>query len=202
MARLQDDLWIRQGHPIRVEWMGWYSDTLRLSRAGWQMATQDNYFDDSMGVILRHPQGLVGRGRMGGYRRLRDVMLQDFRYGVEAMNHAVIHIEFMSHEKNLRIVSSAEPFQAMQWRDMEPVETSINMREWRMDELTLFRQIAAPVEKELIVAPEDVQRTLDLILKAQEPGMRDIRARDRRREREQGQEVRQVHAQIITLKAA
>lgn len=202
MALSRDELWIRQGHPIHVEWMGWYSDTLRLSRAGWQMATQDNYFDDTMDVIFRHPQGLVGRGRMSGYRHMRDVMLQDFRHGIDAMNRAVISVEFMAHEKNLRIVGGIEPFQGMRWRDMEPVETSVNLREWRVHELALFREIAAPVEKELIVAPEDVQRTLDLILKAQEPGMRDIRARDRRREKEREQEVRQVHAQIITLKAA
>lgn len=72
----------------------------------------------------------------------------------------------------------------------------------RIEQAVAQGQLFAPVPEaqELIVDPQDVQAMLDQILKVQAPIRKEIRERDRRRDR--AIEARQVHAQIITLKAA
>lgn len=47
--------------PFPVEWAGWESTTTRLQYGGWQIATQQNYVDQTYRFVLRHAQlDLVG----------------------------------------------------------------------------------------------------------------------------------------------
>ena len=198
MAHSQADVLIRQGHPIRVEWMGWSSDTYKLSRMGWEMATHEDYMRDSMEVVFHHRQsGVMAKGGLRGYRGLHGSMMRDLRYN----GGDGIDISFMQFINNTIFKAISEPMTSMQWVDMEPVDSFMDMREWRPSELSLFRKLATPIEQELIVDPEDVQSMLDQILKVQGGMRKEIRARDRKRERDAPEE-RQIHAQIISLKAA
>lgn len=203
MAHSQADILIRQGHPIRVEWMGWISDTYRLSRCGWDMATYEDIMNDSMNVVFHNRNlGVVAKGGLRGYRHLHSAMVSDFRYAVDRLENSLINIEYMTFDKNLFIQSISDPFASFNWVDGEPTDALMNMREWRASDLTLFRKLASPVEQELIVDPECVQSMLDQILKIQGPMRKEIRARDKRRERDGEVQSKQIHAQIISLKAA
>jgi hypothetical protein len=85
--------------------------------------------------------------------------------------------------------------------DTDPI--AVEVAEGELHRLPLFAELFAnrPETQELIVEPEDVQQLLDKIVRLQAPGMREIRARDRKRKNSEPA-IKQVHAQIITLKAA
>lgn len=203
MAHSQADILIRQGHPIHVEWLGWSSDTYRLSRAGWDMATNENYMNDSMEVVFHNRQlGLIAKGELRGYRDMHSRMLSDIRFGFNLPKHCLISIQYLRAKSDVYIQSISEPFANFNWVDAEPIDSVLNMRQWRASELTLFRRLAEPVQQELIVDPECVQSMLDQILKIQSPMRKEIRARYRRREIEDDMQSKQIHAQIISLKAA
>ncbi len=202
MALSQADAFIRQGHPIRVEWLGWSSDTYRLSRSGWDLATHENYMNDSMSVVLHNRQlGLIAEGDLLGYRGMHMRMVSDFRSAIGMLDNAIIQIKYMQIANKTYIQSNLEPFANFNWVDAEPTDSIMSKREWKVSDVTLFRKLAAPVEQELIVDPECVQSMLDQILKIQGPMRKDIRARDRKREENEVQ-TKQIHAQIISLKAA
>ncbi len=202
MALSQADKFIRQGHPIRVEWLGWSSDTYRLSRSGWEIATHENYMNDSMGIVFHNRNlGLIAEGELRGYRGLHSRMISDSRFSFEAFDNSIINIKYLQSSKSLFIQSMSEPFANFNFVDAEPIESIMNMREWKASDLTLFRKLAAPVEQELIVDPECVQSMLDQILKIQGPMRKEIRVRDKKRDRD-AVESKQIHAQIISLKVA
>jgi hypothetical protein len=45
--------------PIKVHWAGWESDTLRLSRAGWDISVDQDIARDVLRIALRHTEGKV-----------------------------------------------------------------------------------------------------------------------------------------------
>lgn len=181
--------------------MGWESDTYTLSRHGWDMATNNGYLNDTLEVILHNRQlGVVAGGELHGYRDLAHSLHDRSRYVGDMLKHAVINMRYLQHKNHLVVRSTEEPFVNMSWVDMRPSHTFVS-REYRVDEIGLFKQLATPVEQELIVDPECVQSMLDQILKLQGPMRKEIRARDQCRDRDEPQ-TRQVHAQIISLRQA
>lgn len=119
---------------------------------------------------------------------------------MEREPHAAIEIKAVRSRGDFHIVQIPE-MKAMQWRDTIPL-VEYNVTERELHDLPLFAELYGPKAgaQELIIAPEDVQMVLDKILSAQAPGMKEIRARDSRRERDEP-ETKKVHAQIISLAA-
>jgi hypothetical protein len=112
-----------------------------------------------------------------------------------------IEIEHIATVGNFHVRAVSLDLRSHKRIDTDPLAVEVN--EGELHRLPLFAELFAnrPETQELIVEPEDVQQLLDKIVRLQAPGMREIRARDRKRE---GTEAanKQVHAQIITLKAA
>ena len=191
-----------QNRPIPVNFAGWESDTYRLGRCGWQMAVDPDPRRMRDRFMFHHKEaGVTAMGFLNEPFRFMDQGC--FRMSTENMSRQDGHIEidniatvgnfhFRRMEMNL-----ARAYRA----DTEPM--AVDVTEGELHRLPLFAELFAgrPETQELIIEPEDVQQLLDKIVRMQAPGMREIRARDRKRE-EREPANKQVHAQIITLKAA
>jgi hypothetical protein len=217
-----------QSEPVPVQLCGFFTNTYILGRCGWHIASDDNYRDPlARSAVLHHKElGLSLFGRFNGIEQYRrDRMERAFGFGAgsfrepefrgnfvrqadawyaardEGLPHIEIHRAAMS---NSHVIRMPDMQPTMSWRDTVPEYT-----EGRIDQLhrlPLFAQLyeARPETQELIVEPQDVQALLDQILAAQGPMRREIRARDKRRERDWPDDSttsRQVHAQIISLAA-
>jgi len=191
-----------QNRPIPVNFAGWESDTYRLGRCGWQMAVDPDprrlrdrfmFHHKEAGVtatgFLNEPFRFMNQGRFGSL--MEDISREDGH--IEICSIATVgNFHFRRMDVNLSRAYLA---------DTEPV--AVDVTEGELHSLPLFAELFAgrPETQELIIEPEDVQQLLDKIVRMQAPGMREIRARDRKRE-EREPANKQVHAQIITLKAA
>jgi hypothetical protein len=188
----------RQNLPVPVVWSGFESDTYRLGRAGWQVAIEEEQMRMELRLMMHHPNfGLTAYGIMRDSFALRDMSIGRFA-SVDRLPPFVIQ---MVRAKDHRVVMH-EPLNLADFRRVETVPT-VTSWEGRMEDFPLFAELFAPIPEaqELIVDPQDVQAMLDQILKVQAPMRKEIRERDRRRDGREA-EMRQVHAQIITLKAA
>jgi hypothetical protein len=210
-----------QSEPVPVQLLGFFTNTYILGRFGWDLALDED-FRDPLGknAVLHHKElGLSLFGRLNGWEQLRsDRMDRACGYGwvdsgesdfsrqsaawYAARDMHLPHIEIQrAAMRNSQVVRMPE-LRSMSWRDTAPEYVESDIRE--LHRLPLFAQLyaARPETQELIVEPQDVQALLDQILAAQGPQRREIRARDRRRERDAPQEApRQVHAQIVSLAA-
>jgi hypothetical protein len=190
-----------QNRPIPVNFAGWESDTYRLGRSGWQMAVETDPRRMIDRFMFHHKEiGLTATGflnepfrfmNLGRYAQAGDISREDGH--IEICSIATVgNFQFRRMDLNL-----SRSYRA----DTEPI--AVDVTEGELHRLPLFAELFAgrPEMQELIVEPEDVQQLLDKIVRLQAPGMREIRARDRKRE-EREPTTKQVHAQIITLKAA
>jgi hypothetical protein len=183
--------------PIPVRWAGFESDTYTLGRAGWQIALNESLNTMELQLVMHHSHfGLSAVGRMRDSYAIRELMMG---YGDMSRLPPFIIQACMAKDGRVQVM---EP---LNLADFHRVETVPMIREWvgRFEDMPMFAELFAPIPEaqELIVDPSDVQAMLDLILKAQAPIRKEIRQRDARRERD-AEPMRQVHAQIISLKAA
>jgi hypothetical protein len=187
-----------QGHPIRVAWAGWESDTYTLTRSGWSIATQESYQHNELHLMLHHKGlGMTGYGRIRGYMDLLQSCLHDSYRGTRDLDHVVIQIETLASTKDV-FIQGRHPVESARWVDGEPYLMRIENKPLR--NLSLFRQLDAPAPQELITEPETVQELLDKILAMQGPMRKELRAREARRERD-APAPRRIHAQIVSLAA-
>lgn len=219
MARLTDPrVHALQGEPIPVQMCGFFTNTYLLGAFGWELAMDDCYRDPyGEAVVLHHRKlGLSMFGRLHGSKELRhermdrmmrgpyrsgstDETQRDAWYMASGDNRPHIEVQRVATERS-HVVQLAPFSPSMAWRDTEPrfvEETAGNLYK-----LPLFAELyRAPAEsQELIVEPADVQTLLDQILAAQGPMRREIRARDKRRDLDNGPPAaRQVHAQIVSM---
>lgn len=197
---------VKQNIPVPVHWAGFVSDTLRLGREGWQIAMEQNPMARKLSLIMHHPgYGLTAYGVLHDYDGLRE---------------AIARPDVPSDFGRMRLPQKFPPFvitnagtkdyrfmthPSFDLADFHRVDTmpTIVQRESSYQELPLFAELFAPKPEaqQLIVDPQDVQSMLDQVLKIQGPMRKEIRARDQRRDRDEPQTA-QVHAQIITLRAA
>lgn len=195
--------WVSQNPILRVRFEGWESDTYILGQCGWSVGLTEDPRDRDLIVLLRHSGlRLAAQGILRDWRRLKEMMV----YGLRTPNSMPsslppIEIQSMGTIDNLIVRGSIEPYRSMKWVDTEPMYSQIDLQEFRFSDIPLFAEKGTTPAQELIIEPQDVQMVLDHILRAQAPGMKDIRARNAKRERDQP-EQKQVHAQIISLNAA
>jgi len=103
----------------------------------------------------------------------------------------------VAKQNDLRIRNFSPPrLESMQWTETEPFFTQV--RDCFFHEMPLFMELAKPAAQELIIDPADVGRILEMVHKAQAPEQAEIRARNRRREKENPM---RLHAHILSLAA-
>ena len=206
MALSSDKYWAMQSRPIKVHFAGWESDTYCLGRAGWKMAHEaDPRWRHDRFMFHHERAALTATGMLKDPYRYRDIANRP--YIPEDHDEGCIVIEHMASVGRFPVQMVDWNFRLSGYRlaDTDPVMRQGTQAE--LHSMPLFAELFTnrPETQELIVEPEDVQQLLDKIVRLQAPGMREIRARDRKREsqEERGAAVnKQVHAQIITLKAA
>lgn len=185
--------WVEQGSPIPVHWAGWESNTYQLGRCGWKVAHEVDHYRLKDRFMFHHPgYGVTALGEM------REPMRS--RHNQYKQNHDVspISIVRMASKGDFHVRMEMRGFEAFHRIDTETSVIKSSIHE--LHALPMFASLfdPRPETQELIVEPQDVQQLLDQILKMQSPSMKDIRARDRKRDQP---ERKQFHAQIISLAA-
>ena len=229
MARLTDRIPLVQSEPVPVQLCGFFSNTHILGRAGWNLASDENYQDPhSTRAVLHHEQmQLTLFGQLHGGEDLRRERMQwlyggsrpsSWGYSSEGTNferqanawyaarhEGRPHFEMQRAGMRSSRVLQLPSLKDMRWRDTRP-EFKEALDTSELYRLPLFAELQAarPETQDLIVEPADVQCLLDQILAAQGPMRREMRARDKRRDADGSAAAapRQVHAQIVSLHAA
>lgn len=167
---------------------------MTLGRCGWQVARETDPRNLMDRFMFHHPKaGITATGRLKDpYRWSRS---GNFRQEWDGMP---IEIEHVASVGNFQFRNFNANLSAFHRIDTESMAIETEMGE--LHRLPLFAELfmARPEPQELIVEPQDVQQLLDQILTLQAPAMKDIRARDRKRDQP---EKKQLHAQIISLAA-
>lgn len=193
MAHLQASL----NPPCEVFFAGWRSTTYELGRAGWKISFQENAYQglrSAPRLLLYYPAS-----RLSAIAECEDrnFLTLEWRYQGERWDR--LPRFFVHHVASDFIVRTANEFSFSAWVNTVPERTVVEDRS--IYTLPLFASINQPAAEELIVEPETVSQLLDQIRAMQEPGQKDIRERNRRREREAA-DMPTVHARILTFPKA
>lgn len=172
------------GHPYKVYWNAWESNTRALQNSGWKLSAYQSFERRQVSLAIQSKDSyltLMAESFLSGSDYIDNISRTrlDFRVvQVLAEGSRIVHI------------------QPIDFRMFEPVDarpTMMSQEEaWRSD-LIAFAPLL-PVEKEIIVAPQSVQQILDDLLRQQEPNQAEIRSRRKRED----QSV-QIHAQILSF---
>lgn len=184
--------------PLKVEFMGFRSDTMTLGRAGWEVRVENDsgrfMRDIALYVSALHPKfgvALIGRLEM------------DFQPSAGAMDRfeqyrdAVVRLsQIVTRDQRARIVDTAPLRLDYRQIDTEPRYMDISERDiW---EMPIFNTAGVPMAEELIVDPETVTDLMERIRQMQAPEQAEIRKNNARRERDR---PCRLHANIISLAA-
>lgn len=184
MARLSDR---RVLSPIcEVVWCGWRTTTLHLQQAGWEIAVEGYNYDFTTRLLLRHRM-------LDLYGVTKPVELHRF----DMRNTRGPVFEVVNMTSKLSVVLPQPAF------DFRQIDARPQMAEFSTQEISGFNIFATPLARteEIIVDPQDVSAMLEQIRSMQAPAMKEIRDRDRRRDREQPAEREIFHAQILSIAA-
>jgi hypothetical protein len=180
--------------PHDVWWGGWRSTTIQLQQAGWLLAAEQDCFNGSVQLALRHDRfglrGLTEKVSVRYFERQRNERL-------------MFRVAFMASAIKAEVVGLDAPqFENFRAIDARPQWVLRTPHMADMDELNIF---AVPLVRteEIIVDPNDVMAMLDRIKSLQSPEQAAIRERNRRRARDDGGweacPQQQFHAQILSF---
>ncbi len=185
--------------PIKVLWAGFETDTLRLQRAGWQLAAEENVERYSIRIAMKHPE-LKLYGITCEFRR---DSLEDDLY--RQNTNMILNMQYIGHDIKEMSMTNRYGFEDFQPINAEPVYGMYDSPTSRsIDDFKLFKPLDK--EKEIIVPSESVAELLDRIHKLQEPKQKDIRKRKSMDMRMTEKDVNEYEletelvAQISTLK--
>jgi len=185
-----------QNQPVEVMWGGFRSNTHRLGQEGWEIAIEQQHFDLSARLFMKHKE--FNMYAFGLVKNLPPVNITR-DYGRYSPPHCYISDAGMLDQ----MIRTMPHIDSVSLYRVETVPTFVSDEICKVRHLPWFQKVFVeqPETEELIVDPQCVQSMLDQILKIQGPMRKDIRARDARRDRDEPQPV-QVHARIISFKQA
>lgn len=185
---ISSDHWHRRLSPVMpVFLLGMESTTARMQRDGWDFAVEhsSSALYDTVHVIARHREsGISAWGALEHNYRLRD----------SRDDHGPIYLNKVTADKTFYL-----PVRTV--LDFTRVEMRPSMQELRdVEKMTTLAvsdlfQKWVPKGEEIIVEPKTIGEMLEVIRSMQEPELKDIRERNRRRENRQ----EMVAAQILTF---
>lgn len=176
---------------LDVEFMGFRSSTAQLQHAGWEFMAQEDPARMAVRVSFKSPRhGLVMIGEWLDFERISGRFLKTHYMPIQH-ERPCVRVSQVLHECTQVFVRTMET----SWTPVDMRPTVDSDFEFDFDRLTsLFRPIAVPEEKEIIVGPQNVDEALKLILAMQAPGQAELRERNR-------SQARRVHAQVVSLAA-
>lgn len=176
--------------PFRASLLGFESDTLRLSEAGWRFSIEEGALDPSVfhskvvRVIANHGHKMF----MTGECAVSDMVMKQMagqRALLEYLREAVI-FRFTAYSQNIELVCYGAP--VVSYTEIEPY-AAMDMKTERVSVGSLFTPVNAFSANDIIIPPDRIPFVLEAVLKAQQPKQSEIRANVRKLE----------HARIITL---
>lgn len=185
---------VRQSPVCDVFFAGMRTTTIEMQRAGWQLTIYEDRARWEACLMAMHPEfGLVLEARRADVARVLGASIADPRMPLTTDRFAW-HIErVMTKDTTILGDTLHDPAQAIPF-DARP--GVIELKEYGFDDLRpLFRPIAVPEEKQLIVDPDDVDALMRRILEVQAPKQRELRERARRGA------ARTVHLQLESVAA-
>ena len=150
------------GRPINVLWAGWKSTTTLLQRTGWQVSAEQNIYENSIRIVIKHPNyNIYG---------ISNLMKMDyFNFKMDDINDFNFEIKCMASRFEIRTIDDFSNFKPV---DCEP--SFINGCEVKsIEDFNIFRPIKNT--QDLIVEPKEVNELMELILSKQSDKQREIR---------------------------
>lgn len=164
--------------PIPVCMMGFESNTLTLSRHGWQFSIMHSIDSDSLDVLIKHESNELFR-MYGKARYERSEMYDLLRGNTQFYKNTVINITCVSSDMMARIIPFRNTVNFSAW-DVSTPEL-IQTQHINLSKFNPFRTFDSA--KELVIDPGDVQKMMDLILKHQKPRQQEILRQQEKNER-------------------
>lgn len=199
--------------PVEVEFAGFRSNTLRLAQSGWDLSMEQQmnprFYGPSLRLAMRHTgaklyaisnEVVVDYGRLSGSLQNPVAYAEYLSHVCFSIACVALDIRFAVRGEQAYGGTFASRFQAI---DPFPQERIV---EESIHDFKFFK-VANPSIKDIIVSPDQVPELLEMVLRAQAPGQREIRARERSRKNMQAyregfnstKPAHSVQAQIITL---
>lgn len=192
--------------PVRVHWAGWDSDTYKLQRSGWQVAT--SFRPDTMqyALCLHHEvcnmYAFTDECGIPFYDQIRDdlhMTATEMRHRDAMLRQQVFHITHVGMKGEIRMnYHNAVNFELI---DATPMRVPMDdLKIQRIEDMNVFRK-AKPPEEQIVVDKADmsVVEHLEAIKRLQSPAQDRIRERMRREDYVQEGEAEVTN--IIHLRA-
>lgn len=206
-----------QNLPIKVEFAGFMSDTLRLARSGWDLSLRQQlnprYGEPELQLAMRHGNHNHAIYALSHPLHCRDQLYQALQTGNERAYQSITNMVFsiMCMSNDIAIRTSSMTTYGLDYRaQFNPIDAypqEMDMKEFNLRDFKFFKT-ASPDVKDLIVSPEQVPELMDVILKVQSKTREEIRRREESRanyksytngEMFNAKPAHSVQAQIITL---
>ena len=175
-----------QSMPFEIEWAGWRSTTTDLQRAGWQLSADEDVYNNTIRLAVKHDQiGAHGYGS-ADFTYLHAISSLNLNRGMVRFNNMQFARDFILHDR-----CGYDKFQPINAYPQisEPYHLG------KLSDFKIFRPNTV-IDKQLIVPEYDVDNLLSMILEKQQSARI-----ERITEEIKTRPAQQVHAQIVSLRA-
>lgn len=156
---------------LRFHWAGWTASSMSLQNAGWQLAVEEEIYNGSIRVAMRHPQHVV--------RGITEFMPED---AYRELNASRRHLGViprgpqlntqLANALQLRIVETAMPdFNAI---DCQP--QLVEYQERTLDDFKMFPPVSYNVDQ-ILLEEASMAQIIEAALSKQSPKQEQIRKR-------------------------
>ena len=155
--------------PVRLHWAGWRSDTFTLQKAGWQLAAEQNVYENALQIFLKHPRLKI----TGISDRI------DFKYLDTRTNE-------MDYLRGLTLACNLSPMEhriyeshlsPMAFSEVKPIDATPTYVEYKitnLEDMKFFRTIETDIQQ-VTLEKATLAEVLDFALKKQKPRQDEIR---------------------------
>lgn len=207
---------IIQGYPIKVNFVGFSSDTYTLQRNGWQIAAEQRHSMSYAGLeirlILKH-EGAKQYAITDMLRVDHYSMLSNIKNYTQILTSSCFNIIGLSNSVNIRYETRGNNnnwFSNFEAVDCTP--QLIKTTDYNLQDFKLFRPIPETA-KEIIIDPNSVNELMNRVLELQNPKQKELRDKYRMERLREGIEAqsttcleesikynpaRDIHLQIVT----
>jgi hypothetical protein len=162
--------------PVKIHWAGWESDTLRLSRSGWDISVEQDYYEDSLRFALRHKEARVyGISEPIPYREVAQAGLPPGKIS-EIISQMGVRVS-LANEFQIIIQETMMP--RFEPGDMTPSITERKI--YHIEDLKIFKT-RPPDAQEVLLDMPTIDEVLKYALKLQEPIQAELREKKRKAE--------------------
>lgn len=178
--------------PVKIRWLGWETTTYHLQQAGWELSAEQDVYENSMRIAIRHPQASI----MGITERTDWRYQEEMRWGDERMEERYLQMRPGSCSQRILI----ERHGGFDFRPIDAQPQFTNTPPQSLEELAHFAPQMVR-SKAIVLDDASVDQLLSRALELQEPA-RQAYYEDQVREKGLILPRHDFRAQIITLRDA